>query len=217
MSRFSRWLMISVVSTGMHGVVEPRASAVTISFIEAPNEGSTTTTVNLAGCPGCVLIADIGGVEEGTAAFSAPGGFFAGLPMDVTFAQAILVEPAGMPGEPAGAVSDTVQLQIINTPDIILVVANFFSDREDITTFPPTGFPTVVETGGVQNISANFATESAPGVFTPLTLPANLVIQAQSDVVIPESSTVLLLALGLLGLSASTWMRNRNKNRAARS
>jgi hypothetical protein len=214
MRQFRLSLIIAVIFTAMQAV-EPRASAVTISFIEARNEGATTTTVNLAGCPGCILVTAIGGVETGTASFTAPGGFFGDrLPMGATLAQAILVEPPGIPGEPAGAISDRVLLEINNTPDIISVLANFLSDPESVVTFPPAGFPTVVETGRLQTISGNFATEPTPGVFMPFRLPARLVIRVQSDLIIPEPSTGLLAAPGLLGLSTIIWIRNRKKDDA---
>jgi hypothetical protein len=191
----------------IQAVLAYQADAVTITFIEA-GEGPTATSVDLAGCPGCILVAATGAVEAGTASFTAPAGFFAGLPMGQSFAQAILVEPPGVPGEVAGAISDTVLLDISNTPAIISVLANFTSDSENVTTFPPAGFPTVPETGGMQNLSGNFVIQTAAGGFAPFPLPGNLVIQVQSDLV-PEPPGLVLLGSGALALVAVAVRRKR--------
>jgi hypothetical protein len=207
MCRIGRSLRIAA-AVAIQALLPHHANAVTITFIEAI-EGPTATSVDLAGCPGCVLVAAIGGIESGTASFTAPAGFFAGLPMGQSFAQAILVEPPGVPGEPAGAISDTVLLEINNTPAIISVLANFISDSENVITFPPPGFPTVTETGGLQNLSGNFAIQTAAGAFAPFPLPGNLVIQVQSDLV-PEPSGLFLLGPGALALAAVVIRRSRN-------
>jgi hypothetical protein len=180
------------------------ANASTITFTEN-GDGPVMVFIDLTGCAGCIQFAALGFVEMGIAGYTVPGGF-PGFPAGLTTGQAFVVEGAA-DDNLAGAISDSVILEIQNTPNVSAsVLANFFSDSDGVTVFPPP-VRTVTDTGGILNLTNFFYTQTPTG-FTPLDLgQANLNVQV-SDV--PEPGTAVLLSSGLVTLlSAITWRRKR--------
>jgi len=200
------------LTTAMLGLAV-QSGAVTITFKEDPNEGPVRTIVEANDCPGCLNIVQQGGQEAGTASFSAPLLFFVGFPGgQVTQYQALLVEPAGRPGEVAGSISDRLLLTVspADPSDRVKINVSFASDSDTDVSLPPANVGAVAETGELQNIS-NFRwyNSLSGGAGGPFILPSNLAIQVQSDVV-PEPPVSLLLGAGVLVAIAAATRRLKN-------
>jgi hypothetical protein len=180
------------------------ANAVTITFKETPQEGPVTASLDLTDCTACIRVAETGGNETGVVSFRAPAGFF-NLPSGATQAEALLVDPPAVAGG-TSIVSDRVLLEVNNTPELISITASFQSDSDNVTVFPE--FGAIPESGGLQDMSNAFAQIVPGGVHPAYALPANLIIQAQSEIdIIPEPCIGLLLGCGLLVFAARSFKR----------
>jgi hypothetical protein len=202
------------LATAMLCIAMPTARAVTITFKEDPNEGPVRTIVEAQDCTGCLDIVQQGGQETGNASFLAPPQFFVGFPAgQVSQFQALLVEPANIRGEVAGSISDRVLLTVNSPSDLsqrVQINVGFASDADNNVSFPAANSGAVTETGKLQDISSGFRwyNSASGGAGGPFTLPSNLAIQVQSDVV-PEPSTTLLLIAGLVAAIAAGSRRLR--------
>jgi PEP-CTERM motif len=121
---------------------------------------------------------------------------------DVVRAEAVLLEPAGENEGGQGPISDEVRISIIpGTPKDTLVLT-FESDRPGFA-FPP-GLEdnplAVAELANGNILTKNFF-DATTG--QPVGLPTGLSVSVQSDVVVPEPSTLLLTASGLAGIFAA--------------
>ena len=194
----------SLVLACLFALQPSSANATTITFTEN-GDGPVIVTLDLTGCVGCIPFAAQGAVESGVAGYTVPGGF-PGFAAGLSTGQAFVVEAAG-DDNLAGAISDSVIVQIQNTPNVIAsVTANFSSDSDNVTTFPPPNVPTIPDISHLLNLTNSFVTQTATG-YTTFTLPADLNIQVAE---VPEPGTAALLASGLLtSLSAITWRRKR--------
>jgi hypothetical protein len=193
----------SLVLTCLFALQPSSAKATTITFTEN-GDGPVIVNINLAGCAGCIQFIAQGAVEAGVAGYTVPGGF-AGFPAGLTTGQAFVVEAAG-DDSLAGAISDSVIVQIQNTPNVIAsVLANFTSNSDDVTTFPPPGVPTIPDISHTLDLTNSFVTQTATG-FSPLTLPGNLTIQVGE---VPEPGTAALLASGLLTCLTAVTRRHK--------
>jgi len=195
----------SLVLASLFALQPYSAKATTITFTEN-GDGPVIVNLNLAGCAGCTPFIAQGAVETGVAGYTVPGGF-AGFPAGLTTAQAFVVEAAG-DDSLAGAISDSVIVQIQNTPGVIAsVLANFTSNSDDVTTFPPPNVPTVPDTSHTLDLTNSFVTQTSTG-FSPLVLPGDLKIEVGE---VPEPGTAALLTTGLVAwLSTKTWRRKRS-------
>jgi len=151
--------------------------------------------------------------EMATFVLEFAGGTFPGIPAGgIVGAEAVLIEPAGTPGEVAGAISDRVELSI--GPSAVVggrqeIMAVFDSDDETrAPQFPPAGFKFgVQEEDRLLDITGNFFTGGQTNP-TAVTLPQNLIVKVHSDVV-PEPTTVLLVGTMVAGLGLAAWRRRR--------
>jgi hypothetical protein len=171
------------------------------------------------------LIPEIAGPATESSAVYAPGAAIG--PLVPPGGLAALIPPAGIPGatyvilsEPAIEPLDPTELPPVlypgpngpvfvsdvlvngtanqaNLPPFIALISDNNPDLARIVPLIPLGVPVLVETGGLQDLTALIGPAFIPGV-------GPLAVQVRSDITVPEPSSIVILAgfagAGLIGL-----------------
>ena len=155
---------------------------------------------------------------EGEAVFSPAGPFPIPVPLPPGSLAVILTEPAGTPPDPgetpivfsgpngqvfvSDVVISTVNNQVGFAPMIALVSDGDPILQQLVATLPPTT-PFIPETGALQDVTPMLI----PGGVFPGIGPVTVLVR--SDVTTPEPSSIVLIALGLVGVAAYKWRKRQ--------